>query len=402
MNVTPRRRPGVVTLTLLALLLQWTSANAAGFDSRFYRIEGDLTPEQARPYAEHMDRVFAEYQSRFKDFRSRRTGKMPLYLFGTRAAYVQFMASRGIESTNSGGMFFVGMRGDGLATFTEGQSPTQTFSVLQHEGFHQFAFNYIGPDLPVWVNEGLAQYFEDGVLVKGHLELGLADKDRIERVRQAIEKDEAVDFDALLTMSHEQWGRTLATQPEQAALNYAQSWSVVYFLVHGNGGKYRGAFVDYLQSVSRGVESSRAFARAFGSNDTRAFRQRWEEFARKQEPDALTATMHRMQFLGQALMFLQERKEPTPRTIEELKTKLQAMQFRIRRASHGLSEEVSAKEDALFTYPRAGGGTLPFELLEPARDDLPPRVRANPPKMQATLVWTRTESGGLQYDIELK
>ena len=39
----------------------------------------------------------------------------------------------------------------------------RTWHTVQHEGFHQFAHVVIRGDLPIWVNEGLAEYFGEAV-----------------------------------------------------------------------------------------------------------------------------------------------------------------------------------------------------------------------------------------------
>ena len=68
--------------------------------------------------------------------------------------------------------------------------------MLQHEGFHQFAFNHIGEALPTWINEGLAQYFEDAIIVGDKMTTGLANARRVEQVKQALEDGRAMDFKA--------------------------------------------------------------------------------------------------------------------------------------------------------------------------------------------------------------
>jgi hypothetical protein len=398
-----RRSLRGLTACLLAIWLASVAhANLNTFNSRAYTIHTDLNRAEVLVYAEHMDKVFAEYQARFASFRGRRTGPMPLYLFRTQEGYQTFLASRGIDGTNSGGMFFVRAGSQGLATFVGDNNRARVFTVLQHEGFHQFAYNYIGPNLPIWVNEGLAQYFEDGIIVRRSMKLGIANKERIDHVRTAIEANAAIDFDRLLTISGEMWSMTLSRNPREATLLYAQSWSVVYFLIHGDNGRYRAAFEKYLQLVADGRDSGRAFREAFGSNDTAPFRQRWERYARDLQPDDLTTAIARMEFLSAGLAFLMEKNEPMPKDIDELKRRLREISFRITRSSHGLAEEMSSAEDANFVYPRGKAEPMPFRLLDAARNDLPPRVSAPGLKPEPTLIWVRDETGRLMSDIEYR
>ncbi len=392
----------IASFCVLIFLHLPAAADLTTYTSRAYTIHSDLPKPLVMVYGEHMDKVFAEYQARFASFRGKRTGPMPLYLFRTQDGYMSFLASRGINAANSGGMFFVRANGQGLATFVEDHPRSQVFSVLQHEGFHQFAYNYIGGDLPVWVNEGLAQYFEDGIIVRQSMKLGIANKQRIDRVRAAIEADAAIDFDRLLTISGHDWGATLNRDPREAALLYAQSWSVVYFLIHGEGGKFRGAFEKYLQSVGSGRESGRAFREAFGSNDTAPFKRRWEQFARQQQPDDITTALARMEFLSTGLAFLHGKGEAMPKDLDELKSRLRAVSFRITRTSHGMAQEMSAADDDLFRYPRGKADPMPFKLLEAARADLPPRIHAPGLKPEPTLVWAKDDAGKLTSEVEFR
>ena len=135
------------------------------FASHHYHIHTNLSREETVPFGRHMDAVFAQYERRFADYTERHAGLMPLYLFRHQDEYLDFMRHHGIDATGSGGMFFVTHSIRGLATWAHGHSRSQTLRTLQHEGFHQFAWNHLGPNLPTWMNEGLAQYFEDAVIL---------------------------------------------------------------------------------------------------------------------------------------------------------------------------------------------------------------------------------------------
>ena len=50
-----------------------------------------------------------------------------------------------------------------LAAFVEGVGRDGVRRTLQHEAFHQFAHETFGPNVPVWLDEGLAQVFEEAV-----------------------------------------------------------------------------------------------------------------------------------------------------------------------------------------------------------------------------------------------
>ena len=372
------------------------------FNSRAYNIQTNLSRREVRPFADHMDKVFAAYRQRFEGFRARDTGDMPLILLRTRQQYMQYMQRRDVNAKNSGGMFFVLGDESGLVTWTADRPRSKTFEVLQHEGFHQFAHNYLGRRLPIWINEGLAEYFQDAVVVGRKMEIGLADARRIQIVKNALRDGDAVRFSELINIDHDQWRRTLRTAPKRATLLYAQSWSVVYFLIHGDDQKYQSAFNTYLNLVSRGKQSRAAFQQAFGVESLAPAADRWRAFAKRQQPDALNVALTRLQFLGRGLRYLHERDEPLPDSLAGLKRELQRRSFRLTYKSHAIRTTYRAKNDQLYRFTRDNGSTGAFELLEASRNDLPPRITARGLRPQPMLVWSRNEEGELVQDVRFR
>ncbi len=369
------------------------------FASRHYHIHTDLQRTDVVPIGRHMDAIHAQYNARFAGFRTRDQAPMPLYLFRTREAYHAFLAAHDLASDHSGGMFFVTPKVSGLATWVEGNSRSRTLSVLQHEGFHQFAWRHLGPTLPVWVNEGLAQYFEDAILIDGRLTLGLANAGRVQRVREALETGEALPLSELLGLTAARWGQTLREEPGRSELLYAQAWSVAYFLIHADEGRYRRAFGTYLEKLAQELDAERAFAEAFGVRSLAGMEQAWRSFAAMQQADPVSTAALRLEFIGTALRYLHENDQPTPATLPELRDHLRSRGFSVTRTSHGLSQTLSATEDDLFTYTRPGGSATDFVMLEASRDDLPPRVTAPGLRPEPTLIWSRDDAGKLVQDI---
>ncbi len=395
----------IAVLAALCWLLFIARADAQDlqqFRSKSYLIHTNLTREEVRDFGKHMDTVFAQYEDRFRDFHPRGSAQMPLYLLRTEDEYLRFMQTRDIDAKNTGGMFFFSPESQGLATWVQGRSRSQTCQVLQHEGFHQFAFNHLGRELPTWINEGLAQYFEDAIIVGNKMNTGLANERRVSQVRHALETDTGIDFEVLVETTGDQWADTLRTQPYRASLLYAQSWSIVFYLIHGEGEKHQPAFARYLQKVSAGRDSTSAMQEAFGTDDLTPLANEWRAFAARQQPDPINTAASRMEFLAEALKFMYQRGEPAPRTLGQLRESLQARRFVLTRQSHGITIEMKAQDPDLYRYQRRNGSTGLFKLLEPTRDDLPPRITATGLSPEPTLVWSRDTDGNLVQDIEYR
>lgn len=372
------------------------------FQSRHYLVHTNLNREEVLDFGRKMDAIFDQYQRRFFGFGTHASRPMPLYLLRTREQYIQLLTQHDIDGHNSGGMFVSTPKFHGLATWMAGRSRSQTFITLQHEGFHQFAWNFLGHELPAWMNEGLAQYFEDAIIIGQRMMIGLANTRRIEIVRDAIKHRRTIGFSTLLNLNAQQWGELLNRDPDGSALLYAQSWSLTFFLIHGDDGKYQQALGKYLQLVSDGHDSVAAFRLTFGSEDLSPMERRWHSFAQAHQPDAINTAAARMEFLGTALEYLSENQEPMPKTIDHLKQYLQTRQFKLTTQSHGITTTLDAADDQLYVFPRPQESDRAFTLLESARNDLPPRITALGLRPEPMLVWSRDTEGQLIQEIEYR
>ncbi|MEM1444518.1 MAG: DUF1570 domain-containing protein [Planctomycetota bacterium] len=370
------------------------------FASHHYHIHTDLTRAETVPFGRHMDAVYEAYVRRFAAFTPKRPEPMPLYLFRTEAEYHGFLLDMGIEARHSGGMFFVNHRRRGLATFIEGQSLSEVYAVLQHEGFHQFAWKYLGADLPTWVNEGLAQYFEDAPLVNGRLVVGNTDRARLARVRAALRSGETLPLGTLFALSEEAWADAVHHDESHSGLLYAQSWSAVYFLIHGEDGRYRSAFQQFLHRVNEGVPGDRAFADAFGRNP-QSLQRRWASYVEGMEAPALSAAADGLEFLAIAMTYYDQQGWPVPDDLDTFETQLRKMGFAIRRVEQGVETIVSAKDVDVFRFSinRLNADDRPFELLAPSRNDLPPRVVARGLVPEPSIEWSRQTDGSLKHAV---
>ena len=397
----------VVTLSLGLLTHSITTAAATPavglalrrYTSNHYAVRTTLGRSEAVQLAAHMDLVYAEYARRFQGFSPRGGEDMTLYLFRTPDEYAQFMAAMDIPAKNTAGIFFVHRHARGVATWVSGRSHDEILTVLQHEGFHQFAYQYLGAGLPIWVNEGLAQYFEHGILLQDEMKLGMANARSIAVVKEALEAGRDVAFDELMNMTPERWKRSVTTGGRRSTLFYAQSWSMVHFLVHGDNGRYRSGFDRYLAQIGNGRPSQEAFAQAFRTRDAHKFQDRWRQYMRNLAPDPLSTALARMAFLGEGLRYFAEKGEPAPENLDELRRRLQQIQFRTIFTKHGFQATTYAADQAVYAYTPSGGIERPFQLLASVLADLPPQLTAAGLQPEPTLTWRRDEAGALVQAI---
>lgn len=366
------------------------------FRSRYYDVHTDLARDEVRDLVNHMDQVALAYNQRFASFRPQNEERPSLFLLSGNDAYQAVLAGFGIDGTNSGGMF--ARRGDGfqgLFTFINDQSQDRVLHTLQHEGFHQFAWQRIGGGLPIWANEGIAEYFGNAIMVRGELRTGVFPASAIHRMQQAIRADAYLPFDDLINMSGTEWNRRLRSGDPRARLAYLQSWSVAHFLVHADNGRYRSAFDDYLRAIYEGQSPSQAAQTAFKTDQLQPFEDAWKEYMLQHiKPDPLTTARERMLFLTAGIGELAKRGEAAPASMEQLERALKKINFRYENnIGHGIVVVFDSDDEELFDPPldERGRDRFRFELTAPEAEGFPGGVRIEPIAFNMRVAWVPLE-----------
>lgn len=248
------------------------------YATKHYIVYTNLEREEAVDFGRHMDKLFREYARRFQAFRLRRGNLSNIFLVRTRQDYIKLMAKFDFDASTSGGVFFRRSDISGMATWVQGKSKQATIKTLQHEGFHQFASKFIGHHLPIWANEGMAVYFEEAQLEDGKMKTGQLSKRMLRQIKNARDAKKLIPFEKLMNINSKQWFANMRRGNPNGSLQYAQSWSIAYFLIHADDGKYMRAFEQYLLLLSRGQSHAQAFERIFGEDSKSAMEQRWQEF----------------------------------------------------------------------------------------------------------------------------
>lgn len=353
-----------------------------------YRIETRVDRDLAVPIGEHMDAVYETYERRFPTLRRRNAAYVRMRLLEDASEYHQFLADNDISAGSSAGIFFWKYSNAWLTTYMRGLSERKRESVLQHEGFHQFAFMRIGRDLPAWVDEGLAEYFGEGVMTAGGLQTGLASPGRVAHVRRLIDEGDSMPFERIMAISGEEWGHAVGN----GAMGhlYAQVWSMAHFLVHAEGGQYEPMLVRYLELHAREWDPSNAFAQAFGEFDVEAFEEAWKAYVQQLEPDELSVAAERLEFLGAGLAGLHEGGAKID-SFEELRTSLEGIRFQVTKSDEGGVRGLSAANPEMFEAPApaAPGEVAPGIRLVAPQAGMPPGLEVVGLRAIVSLTWER-------------
>lgn len=162
--------------------------------------------------------------------------RFTIYLFATRKQWEDFTRSfAGAQAVlyykiKAGGYYLNG------ACVAYNIGIERTFSVLGHEGWHQFNGRHFQFRLPSWLDEGIATLFEVHRSKKGlfYFEPG-RNGYRLGALKQTLIKNKMIPFRELIAVSP---GEVLAVnQADTVMAFYAQSYALVRFLREEGYGK---------------------------------------------------------------------------------------------------------------------------------------------------------------------
>jgi hypothetical protein len=274
----------VLLLVAPALAQRKAATQLQTYQTPYYVISTDLSGDPLKEAVLRMTKMAEEYHARTRQFAGAINQKLPFFLFTREQDYYDAGGQPG-----SAGQFSAA---EGrLMAVAGSRDEARSWDVIQHEGFHQFARAVIGGELPIWVNEGMAEYFGEGIFTGDGFVTGVIPPRRLVRIKQQIRDRKFRPIREMMLLAHADWNEELSI------VNYDQAWSMVQFLAHGESGKYAGAFVNFMRAVGAGQAWEQAWLNAFGSAE--GFEQKWKDYWQSlpEEPTldlyakAATATM---------------------------------------------------------------------------------------------------------------
>lgn len=234
-----------------AEIYQWRDANGKlHFGDRPPQTEqAEVVTPSARPSAEktvdiqirHQDFTLAEglqdqtlaaiqqiYTRYRKDFGLdlHGTAKVNLYLFEAQEDFMRWMHERGsAASPNYAGVFLSAT--NEVAVWRWSERDDEVAQTILHESSHVLLFQ-LSPASPVWLHEGLAQYFQTLKVQPDGRTLVTTLPDAEERIQTWIERKQLITMRQYLSLDDESW-RNLAHQLN--AIPYTVAWGTTAFLM---------------------------------------------------------------------------------------------------------------------------------------------------------------------------
>lgn len=135
----------------------------------------------------------------------------------------------------------------------ESEGALETF---YHEYYHSVTMPYF-PQLPVWLAEGLAEFYGHTKIDDNSVGMGQADADLLSELKSQ-------PFIPLNVLFNVTQSSPYYNESNKTSIFYAESWALTHYLMLGDRAAHRPALVAYLKAISQGKSSDQAALEAFG------------------------------------------------------------------------------------------------------------------------------------------
>jgi hypothetical protein len=255
----------------------------AGFiivDTPHYVIRTNLGADAAQMFARHQESLFLELYKRMAGNKAGNI-QIPRGTVLVVASKDTYMSMLGPEAKGTQGLFDPNK--DQISAWGSIEAMDRTLEVLRHEGTHQFVRQYIGPKCPLWLNEGLAEFFERAQFAGGQLEVGQAPASLVSTLKRALDENHLISVPEMLSITHETWSAAVKSESKEGFLQYAEAWAMVHCLQGADNNKYQAPFTQYIWYLGRGRSSKDAWDLAFGGG-VAAFEKRFRDYIKELQP----------------------------------------------------------------------------------------------------------------------
>lgn len=133
---------------------------------------------------------------------------------------------------------------------------TEDYETFYHEYYHSLTVPYF-PNLPLWVAEGLAEFYGHTQIDGKSVGMGQADSNLVAE----LQREPLIPLNILFKIDR---SSPYYNENQKTSIFYAESWALTHYLMLGDRSAHRPAFVAYLNALDQGKSQEDAAAESFG------------------------------------------------------------------------------------------------------------------------------------------
>jgi len=240
-----------------------------------YIVYSEISQANADLIRNHAEAVYNEY-TKFFPYVKKKKHKYTIFVFGSFGSFADYAIDSGEMPPHPaiGGLFnpnldHLLLRGD--------RSLPKVCGTLYHEGFHQYLDYYV-KNAPTWFNEGFATFFEVSYFDQnGLFRSGVLNKQRLgvllAALKGRVRGGRVKPLEEIMCADHAAFMQGLGNQ---VLVNYAQSWSLVYFMAM-NRNLMDQFLRPYFNLLCKGASKEEAYEKVFKPR-IRTIEKVWKDY----------------------------------------------------------------------------------------------------------------------------
>lgn len=260
----------LVTFLTLALLCCTLPVSAKDtwvkIKSKHFTLVGNASEKDVRTVGTKLEQFRSVFSQLFPRVRVDSPVPITVLVFKNKDAYRPFMPVWNGKISEVGGYFLPGQEINYISLAAEfGRiSPygikvyaDDPYRVIFHEFVHSLTHD-VNANLPVWLNEGLAEFYSMFEVADKDtkVELGAPISQHVHHLRD----NQFLPLPQLFTVNR---NSPEYNERDKRGVFYAQSWALVHYLMLGNNGQRRPQMTQFVNLMATGVPMEEAFAKAF-------------------------------------------------------------------------------------------------------------------------------------------
>lgn len=260
----------------------WTYASSDHFE--VYTTSGAGTARQSLAYFERIHAFFAQA------LKLQPVQKVPtrLIIFSNDKQFAPYRPNAGVAAFYQSGAdrdYIVMGRFDG-----------ESNNIVAHEYMH-LIIKYSQSQFPLWLNEGLAEFFSTVSAEGRNMIVGKVPEERLYYLRSGVA---LIDLRRLFAVGH---GSPEYNGSAHAGVFYSESWALTHMLV--TDGRYRNSLNAFLDAMAKGMNTVDALAKVYGKTpenvygDLRNYIEQSQYLGRKYDYKATADAKYETRAVGQ-------------------------------------------------------------------------------------------------------
>ena len=241
--------------------------------SPHFTVISNAGEKEARRTADQFEQFREVFHTAFPTLRID-TGR-PLIIFAVKnedslkALLPAYWETKG--HAHPSGIYASGEERDFVAVRTniEGENP---YEVVYHEYAHAI-LNLNFRELPVWLSEGLAEYFGNSRIRDNEVDIGIPSRHLVVTLQQS----KLIPIEELLLADQHS---PYYNEENRVSVFYAESWAIVHYLLIDPNAQQQQLLMKFLKAWEASGNQVEAAQKAFG--DLKKFSQTMEAYARNQ------------------------------------------------------------------------------------------------------------------------